>query len=621
MKKIELKYLKLSYFKGVEEIEINFDKITNIYGDNATGKTTIFDAYSWLLFGKDSANNSNFNIKTIKSNGEVPNVDHVVEGLLTVDGKDLLLKKVYKEIWTKKRGSTDAVFSGHTTDYYINDVPVKEKDYKDRIASIVDEETFKLISNPRYFSIDLDKKARRAILLKLATEIKSEDIIMDYPMLNDLPLFQYSIEEIVAMNKATMKKANEELKALPIRIDELQNSIKEYDFTALDVNKRGTQAGIDKLDKEISSGDSSEELKRLNEEITELTKGRIKLISEVDDRNLQLKADYEKALKEAEKYKAAREYDIKEYTQLIDSTKRVIEKGENELKTLREIYINISAQIYEGDSNCPYCGGELPAHMIDEAVDKFNMHKSEKLKDTIESAENLKKFIEETKPQYDKFSDGLKKVLDEPEELPIVEPVYENYPDAITHIDNRINAIRAEIDTFKTTDNAELKARRDKLRADLQEIDAKLAYKEVNESAMAKIKQYKFDERSLATVYTNSERMIYLADEYNRIKAEMTQKDIKTKFKYVEWKLFETQINGGINEVCEATVDGVPYSDVNNAGKINAGLDIINTLSEFYGVSAPIFVDNAESVNELIKTKSQIIRLVVSTDQELRIDE
>lgn len=620
MKKIELKYLKLSYFKGVEEIEINFDKITNIYGDNATGKTTIFDAYSWLLFGKDSANNSNFNIKTIKSNGEVPNVDHVVEGLLTVDGKDLLLKKVYKEIWTKKRGSTDAVFSGHTTDYYINDVPVKEKDYKDRIASIVDEETFKLISNPRYFSIDLDKKARRAILLKLATEIKSEDIIMDYPMLNDLPLFQYSIEEIVAMNKATMKKANEELKALPIRIDELQNSIKEYDFTALDVNKRGTQAGIDKLDKEISSGDSSEELKRLNEEITELTKGRIKLISEVDDRNLQLKADYEKALKEAEKYKAAREYDIKEYTRLIDSTKRVIEKGENELKTLREIYINISAQIYEGDSNCPYCGGELPAHMIDEAVDKFNMHKSEKLKDTIESAENLKKFIEETKPQYDKFSDGLKKVLDELEELTVVEPVYENYPDAITHIDNRINAIRAEIDTFKTTDNAELKTRRDKLRADLQEIDAKLAYKEVNESAMAKIKQYKFDERSLATVYTNSERMIYLADEYNRIKAEMTQKDIKTKFKYVEWKLFETQINGGINEVCEATVDGVPYSDVNNAGKINAGLDIINTLSEFYGVSAPIFVDNAESVNELIKTKSQVIRLVVSTDKELRVE-
>lgn len=620
MKKIELKYLKLSYFKGVEEIEINFDKNTNIYGDNATGKTTIFDAYSWLLFGKDSANNSNFNIKTIKSNGEVPNVDHVVEGLLTVDGKDLLLKKVYKEIWTKKRGSTDAVFSGHTTDYYINDVPVKEKDYKDRIASIVDEETFKLISNPRYFSIDLDKKARRAILLKLATEIKSEDIIMDYPMLNDLPLFQYSIEEIVAMNKATMKKANEELKALPIRIDELQNSIKEYDFTALDVNKRGTQAGIDKLDKEISSGDSSEELKRLNEEITELTKGRIKLISEVDDRNVQLKADYEKALKEAEKYKADREYEIIECKSSIASIEKDLERHLSRKDKLTEEYRAEHKRNFEDSEDCPFCGGPLPEHMLQDAKAKFNEERSERLEQIEHKGRWISKAIEESANGIKIYKDDLDKVLKSPEELTVVEPVYEDYPDAITHIDNRINAIRAEIDTFKTTDNAELKARRDKLRADLQEIDAKLAYKEVNESAMAKIKQYKFDERSLATVYTNSERMIYLADEYNRIKAEMTQKDIKTKFKYVEWKLFETQINGGINEVCEATVDGVPYSDVNNAGKINAGLDIINTLSEFYGVSAPIFVDNAESVNELIKTKSQVIRLVVSTDKELRVE-
>lgn len=619
--KIELKALKLKYFKGVKEIEINFDKNTNIYGDNATGKTTIFDAYSWLLFGKDSANNTNFNIKTILPDGKVPDVEHEVEGLLAIDGKDIKLRKIYKEVWTKKRGSNNSVFSGHTTTYSINEVPISEGEYKARIASIIDEEKFKLISNPRYFSIDLDKKARRNILMGLADEIKDEDIIQYSDTIAELPLDKYTIEEIVAMNKSTMKKANEEIKEIPVRIDELQGTIKDFDFDTLDFNRRATQSGLDNLEKEINSGDASEELKRLNEKLMELTKEKIQLVSETDAENARIVVENSKAEKMAEEYKRDRQNVIDNAKKNIDRYSKELVDLTDELERLRAEYVKVHSQTYEGDPHCPCCGNMLPDEMIEEAVEKFNIQKSDNLKKVTEKAAQVKASVEEASINHVHFAEIFKEYSAKPENITIREKEFIEYPDRVIELNFEIVKIQDEIKTFNATDNTELKERREKLRAELQELNSKLAYKKANEEANGKIEALKLRERELAKVYSEAERMLIIADGYNRIKAEMMEKNIRKKFKYVEFKLFETQINGGINEVCEATVNGVPYSDVNNAGKINAGLDIINTLSAFYGVSAPIFIDNAESVNELIKTKSQIIRLVVSTDQELRIDE
>ena len=136
----------------------------------------------------------------------------------------------------------------------------------------------------------------------------------------------------------------------------------------------------------------------------------------------------------------------------------------------------------------------------------------------------------------------------------------------------------------------------------------------------AKIEQYKEQEKELAAEYEKAEKILDLCDEYTKLYTNLVSSRINDLFKNVDFTLFETQINGGIVETCEATVNGVPYSDVNNAGKINAGLDIINVLSEHIGINTPIFIDNAESVNELIEVKSQVIRLTVSTDKTLRIE-
>ena len=159
---IKIKTLKLENFKGIKDLTIDFKDTTNIYGDNAVGKTTIFDAYSWLLWDKDSLNRKDFAIKPYDKNGEeVHNLESVVEGDFSFDDTDLNLKKIYKEVWTKKRGSTQAEFTGHTTDYYINAVPVKKKEYNERIKSVLSEDNFNLLSNPLYFNQFLVKTERR----------------------------------------------------------------------------------------------------------------------------------------------------------------------------------------------------------------------------------------------------------------------------------------------------------------------------------------------------------------------------------------------------------------------------------------------------------------------------
>ena len=90
-------------------------------------------------------------------------------------------------------------------------------------------------------------------------------------------------------------------------------------------------------------------------------------------------------------------------------------------------------------------------------------------------------------------------------------------------------------------------------------------------------------------------------------------------FSYVSFSFLKEQKNGGEKLTCFCTVNGIPYPDVNAAGKLNAGLDIINAICRTKGISAPIFIDNAESVNEIIPTISQVVNLRVSTHRTLTI--
>lgn len=600
--RVVLERLSIKDFKGIKDLAIDFKEGgTNISGDNASGKTTIFDAYSWLLWDKDSLNRKDFSIKPYDKNGdEIHNLESTVEGEFKFDNTDLTLKKIYKEIWTKKRGSTQAEFTGHTTDYYINSVPVKKKEYSERIATAVSEDNFNLLSNPLYFNQILDKNKRRSVILSLIDEVGKDEVIAKNKDLKELDLENYTVDELKKMAKDRAKKINKDIESIPARIDELNKTrVSDIDFDVLEFRKRSITPAIKEIDEQLSDASKAADgIEKITGEIAKLQKEKTELVSNYNVTKLAVQSENEqnKALKESDREVVAN------YKKTIEDLKAGIEKTRNEWK---EAY----SEKYKGDFKCPTCGQDLLENQIEDIKKNFNQNKSNKLQELESKAKECKEKIEEI----------AQKII-EIESKEYIQKELPKEPIRITEIDTELSKLKDKLRDFNSSNKTDLLNKKDELNADLEEINKKLSLKGQNEKLEKRIKELEKEEKNLAKLYEDQQKIIYLCEEYTRTYVKLVSDKINESFNLVKFKLFETQINGGILETCEATYKGVPYSDLNNAAKINAGLDVINTLSNKLDLKVPIFIDNAESVNELIETDTQIIRLVVSKDKELKID-
>ena len=598
---IKIKTLKLENFKGIKNLTIDFKDTTNIYGDNAVGKTTIFDAYSWLLWDKDSLNRKDFAIKPYDKNGEeIHNLESVVEGDFSFDDTDLNLKKIYKEVWTKKRGSTQAEFTGHTTDYYINSVPVKKKEYNERIESVLSEDNFNLLSNPLYFNQFLVKTERREILLSLIEGVKPEDIIAKNKDLEDLDLETYTADELKKIAKDSARKINKDIESIPARIDELDKSkIHDIDFDALEFRKRSTLPAIKEIDEKLADASKmAEGMTEITEKITTLQKEKSELQEKYQEELLKVKNKNNelKTQKEKDNERGLR-------------TREDIPRIENEIETFRDEWQEVHKEQYQGDFKCPTCGQDLLPDQIEKTMANFNKKKSEKLAEIEKYAGQLKLDLQHANEVIIELSNKKYEYQDLPTE-----------PIRLKEIDKELDEAKAKLSDFSLNNKKDLLEKKDSLNADLEEINKQLSLQGQNEKIDERIKELEKQEKELAKAYEEQQRIIYLCEEYTKAYVDLVSDKINDSFNLVKFKLFENQINGGITETCEATFKGVPYSDLSNAAKINAGLDVINSLSEKLDLKVPIFIDNAESVNELIKTDTQLVRLVVSKDKELRID-
>lgn len=600
---IKLKKLKLENFKGIKNLEIDFkEDVTNILADNGKGKTTIFDAYTWLLWDKDSLNRKDFSIKPYDKDGEeIHNLESMVEGTLEFGEEEITLKKIYKEIWTKKRGSTQAEFTGHTTDYYMNAVPVKKKEYTDRLATVIDEENFNLLSNPIYFNQILDKNKRRSIVLGLIEDIGKEEVLKENEDLKKLPLDKYTIDEIKAMAKDSAKKINKDIESIPARIDELEKSkVGEIDFDALEFRKNFVLPAIKEIDTKLADvSTSSEEIKEITSKISELEQEKSKIKTNFEIENHKITSKNKNTLEEKAK-------DEKELQEINDTVARLA----GNIDDYRVEWVKINSSKYDGDFKCPTCGHNLEEHQIEEIISKFNLDKSKKLESIEKEVEKIKARIEDYKKRIEELKSKKYDLL---EEITLDET-------KIQAIDDEIKTLKEKLSNLSTGDKTELIQKKEELTKELDELNKKLSLQGQNEKLDERIKELEQQEKDLAKSYEKQQEIIYLCEEYIKTYVDLVSDKINAAFYNVKIKLFEQQINGGITETCEVTLDGVPYSDLNSAGKINAGLDVINAISEKLDIQVPIFIDNAESINELIRTYTQLVRLVVSKDEELRID-
>ena len=644
-----LKKLVLANFKGIKEKEIDFTEKTNISGDNATGKSTIFDAYSWLLWGKDSLNRKDYEIKPYDENNDIiHNLESSVVGIFDIDGKEIKFERIYKEVWSKKRGSNTETFTGNTTDFYINDVPKKKKEYEDEIGKIVTEDEFNLLSNPLYFNTILDKKERRNILLSLVKDVRIDDVKEANKELKDLDLSNYTIDEIQAMAKATCKKINDKLKEIPARIDELEKTKTTEDFTELEKEKESLKKEIEDLDKKLAgSRNVSEELDKKYTEISKI-KGEIaKINSDFEDGKNQKLKDLEEEHADLRRKITMAEFELnnarKEIEVLDENIKRREERiaeGEKELEEMREKWNEFQQRKPDESLICPTCGRAYEGEMRADFLKHFNLEKSRNLEKLSEkgkqineaittyqvSIANFKNQKDEEQAKIDKLLKTLDETMqarekiqgqmDQVKALSLCDKKVEETKD----LEEKIKTIEEEIANIGKEDNSQILSQKQAYNERLDEVNTKLSNQGLNAELDEKIKKYMDEEKELGKEFEIQQEKLYLCDEYIKTYTHLVSDKINDLFTKVEFKLFDTQINGGVVETAEATYKGVPYGSLNSAAQINAGLDVINSLSKHYEKQIPIFVDNAESVNELVETQSQLITLSVSKYKSLRVE-
>lgn len=627
MNKLTLLELSLKNFKGIKSFTFKPDgEDSEIAGKNATGKTTIFDGLTWLFFGKDSSGKSDFQLKPVDKKGnDIHNLDTEIEGVISLDGSEYSLKKRFIEKWTKKQGTATKEFTGHTTKHFIDEVPKSKAEYESFISDIVDPKIFKLVTDPLSFN-GLHWQERRKIVIEMCGDVPDEEIISSDKKLAGLTkiLKDCSIEDNKKKIASQKREINKELTLIPARIDEVHNSIQEIERPD-QAEKKKTLDALEKAEEELRKLKSNETLSEKRVELSTIKNDILKAKSKSYDSNeeaLKPLRDEKQKLSEKRNKHAS---DMLDFETIIKTCKDRNSKREEALKNLREEWHKIDSKTTEARKECPACGQDLPEDEIEAAIEKFNDSKAEKLKANVEEGKRLKQSFDETIKEIEELKGGLKDRTEKESELhKAIIAKEEEISKAIkstgesvdtTELDSKKETVEAEIKELEKGSEEQEKGIQTSINthkiiiAEYDKVDAEI---KASEKAVKRIAELEEQEKTLSEEFEKLEATLFLIDEFIVKKVESLEDKINSKFKMARFKMFEMQINSGINEMCEVMYEGVEFNKGLNAGaRIQVGIDIINTISEHYGFQAVIFVDNRESVTSLPDSESQIISLTV----------
>lgn len=653
-KKIFLKKLIIRNFKGIRNLAIDFEQQeTTISGENGTGKTTIFDAFTWLLFGKDSTGRSDsgvssFNIKTLDENGKaILKEEHEVTGVLLSNDKEVTLKRVYLEKWDKPKGTAEETLKNHYSEYYLNGVKLStKKEYDAEVSSLIPENVFKMITDPFYFN-SRPAVEQKEMLMEMAGSITDEYIQSLKPEFEELlkELSGKSLEFFRKEIAAKKKAINDELKEIPVRIDTAKDLMDiPEDWNSLEKELKTKRTKLNEVESQINDKSKLVEAeykrkssiqKAIGEKRMERSALENKIRTEANKANNEAKISINNLVYRIEAVRR----DINNKNTRISSITSQISIYENELEVLRGTYRNIRDQnlVYpEGAFECPTCERALEVEDIEtkqlELEANFNQAKSKKLeKNQKEGKEksNLKNELQKEKEslsaQIDTHNNEIKSLEAQKQYQESNLPSAQD-PDSLIgtnqewiNLGNEINELNNQLTISTSVDTSELNNTKHELTAAIEGLNKRLNKRDNIERAQKKINDLEESKILNNQAKTELERMEFIASDFQKTKDDELMKRINGMFSLVSFSFIEEQLNGGEKITCVCTVDGTPYPDVNNAGKINAGLDIINAICNNKGVTAPIFIDNRESVNKLLPSVSQIVNLVVSNHPKLMI--
>jgi DNA repair exonuclease SbcCD ATPase subunit len=623
MNNLSISKISLKNFKGIKSFSFSpMGENATLHGDNGTGKTTIFDAFTWLFFGKDSQGKADSQIKPVDKDGnERHNLDTEVEAVLEFNNKPITLLRRFSEKWTKKRGAATADFTGHTTDYFIDEVPAKQKEFNEKIAEIININSFKLVTNPMEFNA-LHWTGQRQILVEMCGDVTDHDVIDSDKKLSSLAdiLGDCTIDDHKKKIQSKKRDINKELEQIPARIDELTHSIQDAE--------KPDQRDFEQLD--AAMNEQKENLRQ--EQNNEALSAKAVRLNEVNAAILQANNDANSKALEAKKPINAEIDKLEaEYRTLVnqiatlndqikqDNTRNRINADSRE--KLRAEFISERDTEKNVVDTCPACDQALPPEKVQAAIEKNNQIRAERLEKNMAEGRNLKSQFDEREKA---IVDAQAKIDEISVKIPAIEKelqaqknklakVYE--PVNVDDLDREKDILESDMKAIRNgamTRERDILAKIEQAQADMDAWKEKEAAFRAAEKSRARIEELEGQEKKLAAEYERLESELYLIEQFIVAKVGMLESQINSKFKLAKFTLFETQINGGIAECCHTTYKGVKFNHgLNSGARIQVGLDIINTLSDYYGFRAPIFIDNKESVTSLPDSDSQLISLVV----------
>lgn len=641
MKKIRINRLTLENFKCHDHLNLVFHgESASIFGDNATGKTSIYDGLTWLLFGKDSSGNGekNIDIKPLDPSGQVR--DHqaitAVEAELDVDGEVMTLRRTCREIWSTKRGSSEAVYDGNTSDYFVDGVPQKKNAFDAKIKELVPEEVFRLLTSVSYFSSDMKWQDRRATLFDIAGTLTDKEIMASNEQFQDLldSMGKLSLPEYKAKLLSQRKGLTGIRDDTPTRISECQKTLEEIqgiDFVEAREQEQALSDQQTELSRKLIAWENSNVLSDLQLKLREAKLERDTLESQnrVHRQNQSAGKPDTQAMAKTISSERMRLETLKTLT---DGVRKEIDSYQKDIAAGREEWIRVNGEAFTGGI-CPTCGQALPFEQLQQATQSFDERKKQRLQGILEKGNQAKEScsiaqqrLEELETEIRDREGQIQALVEQLEAVKsstVVVTDLPEYAEQMQAIQEKCSSLQAEIQRVMQDNAKEQNAIRVQLTAvndQLRLVRGVIAKESVKERTMDRIAQLKADAKNAAEALEAIEKMLYQMEEFTRFKARFVEDGINSLFCMATFRLFREQANGGLEERCDVVYKGVPYMGLNNGAKINVGIDIINTLSRHYGVTVPLFVDNAEAVTRLLDCDAQVIRLVVSEeDKELRV--
>lgn len=672
-----LKSLHLENFKGIRNLDVKFSNKTKVKGQNAVGKTTIFDAFTWLLFNKNSAGEEKFNVRPLDNDGKrIDNVEIKVVAVLDVDGKEVELSKVQKQNWVKKRGTNTVTLQGNPNTYEVDGYPKSEADFKAYVSGLAQsEDMFKMLTNPQYFS-SLKWKEQRDILMKLIADFSDVELAKSdakyAPLLDELEKAP-STDDIRAKFSKALSEWKKKQAEIPVRIDEAEKSKVDVDVAEQELLKADLERKIEAVDDRMENAGT--EIGRLRGKEMQLQFDMSGIMQVMNDELSAKRRGLDSA-----KDDATREFnDLHNQIQSAENQIKVNEKTISDTDAERKnLGVEYNAEFSKAFDEMPYlfdeskwkfdesttvcslCGQKLPQDKIESLKADFEQEKADAKARATKQLEDARKAFDDAKgaklkgliDKGNACKDDIERLTKENAKLQEdIVALKEQESKALAKQNDyakQLSEIPSEADYMQNHKYVELKAEHDKILADIAKLESEGADKvvtdlkaeradlqsqldEVNKIIAQAANNVAIDDRietlcdeqkEIGQKVADQEQMLYLLEEFIRFKLNKVSESINSHFKTVNFKLFEMQLNGGMKDCCECTVNGVPYSTLNSGHRIVAGLDIIRSLSELYGVSVPIFVDNAESLNEfnVPDMDAQLILLTVSEDKQLKVE-